>query len=246
MTALNAIAFVLLTAAAPAPEPPVDVKESVAKGLKWLAEQQKEEGYWVGRADSQPTATTSIAGLALLMEGSTLKHGTYAPNLRRAVEWMTKNVQSDGLLSSNHRTEIDQPIGTHAQALLFLVCAYDVDDDPTRRERLGKLLEKAITCAASQQTARGGWGQLTGRRGGFGTTVAMFQALCSRARPASRCPRRSSRRRRDTSASLPTRRVRPTCGSLIPRLGRGLRLLAAQRPRCSCTTVAGPRRSRTG
>jgi hypothetical protein len=179
MTALNAaIAFVLLTPAAPAtPEPPVDVKECVAKGLKWLAEQQKEEGYWVGRADSQPTATTSMAGLALLMEGSTLKHGTYAPNLRRAVEWMTKNAQSDGLLSSNHRTEINQPIGTHAQALLFLVSAYDVDDDPARREQLGKLLAKAITYAANQQTARGGWGQLMGRAEDFGSTVAMFQAL---------------------------------------------------------------------
>ena len=175
-----ALALVLLVPAADV-SAPIDAKPAVAKGLKWLAEQQKDEGNWSGRADSQPVTTTATAGLALLMEGSTLRTGTYAPNLRRAVEWVEKNAQTDGSLAGTHRTETIRPIPAHAQGLLFLACAYDVDDDLTRRERLRKLLDGAVKFAGDSQHARGAWG-FTPARNGVGTedpltTINMLHAL---------------------------------------------------------------------
>ncbi len=155
MTATAALVLVLM---APPVEPDTpNVKPTVEKGLKWLAEQQKEDGSWVGRADSQPTSTTAMAGLALLMEGSTLRNGTYAPQLRKAVEWMEKQAQSSGLIVSGNRTELARPVGPHAHALLFLACAYDVDDDATRRKRIGAVLVRGVTYASELQTARGSW-----------------------------------------------------------------------------------------
>jgi hypothetical protein len=174
----TAVALALLLPAAE-PQQPVDVSACVAKGLKWLAEQQKEDGNWVGRADSQPTMTTSMAGLALLMEGSTLKHGKYAPNLRKAVEWLEKNAQPSGLLATKHPTEVAQPTTTHAYALLFLACVYDVDDDAVRHKRLGKLLTEAVDYAETTQSGRGGWGNnvRAGRADDPLTTVTMLQGL---------------------------------------------------------------------
>jgi hypothetical protein len=183
MTAVSAALFVaLLAPAAKEDTAPVDVKACVAKGLKWLAEQQKEDGSWVGRADSAPTTTTAMAGVALLMEGSTLTTGTYAPNLRKAVEWVEKTAQRSGSLVSTNRTDAARPITAHAQALLFLACAYDVDDDAVRRERVREVLKRAVEYAAEVQTARGGWG-LTASRAGAGsaddplTTAQMLHAL---------------------------------------------------------------------
>jgi hypothetical protein len=181
---ITAFALALLTPTAQppaAPSAPVDVKECTAKGLKWLAEQQELEGNWFGRANSAPTTTTAMAGLALLMEGSTLKTGTYAPNLRKAVEWMEKIAAADGSLVGTNRTDTTRPINTHAHALLFLACAYDVDDDPARRERLGRILERAITYATSAQTADGAWRATSARNGlrnaDAPATVAMLHAL---------------------------------------------------------------------
>ena len=67
---------ILTTSASEAPAPARDgTKSAVAKGLKWLAEQQKADGHWSGQNDSYPTFVTGCAGAALLMEGSTLKQG---------------------------------------------------------------------------------------------------------------------------------------------------------------------------
>src|SRR5262245_10172655 len=71
---------------ASAAEPPAR-KEVVAKGLAWLTGAQQADGHWDTRG-SYSTAMTSLAGLALLMEGSTTSQGKYADNLRRAVDWL--------------------------------------------------------------------------------------------------------------------------------------------------------------
>ena len=64
--------------------------------------------------------------------------------------------------------------------MLFLACAYDVDDDPARVRRLAKLIEKAVAFTVSCQTSRGGWGFL-GARTAVTTTTRVHDdgAQCS-------------------------------------------------------------------
>lgn len=173
------LALALILPAQPEPQTP-DVKETVEKGLKWLADQQKEDGSWVGRADSQPTTMTALAGLALLMDGSTLKAGPYAPHLRKAVEWMHKHANEEGLIGKAHPSENNRYMIPHAHALLFLACAFDVDDDTDRRKRSEKLLAKAVSYATQAQTRRGGWWFTTTAERSTDTslvTTTMLQAL---------------------------------------------------------------------
>lgn len=152
------VALALLSPAAPpapAPDGP-DVKGTVRTGLKWLAEQQKADGSWALSDDTAPTRVTAVAGLALLMEGSTLKSGTYAPNLRKAVEWFEKKTAAVPSLGRD-RDSGGTITRDHAHALLFLVSVCDVDDDPERAARLTKIVDRAIAEALKAQTARGGW-----------------------------------------------------------------------------------------
>jgi hypothetical protein len=140
-----------------------EVQDCVKKGLKWLVAQQSSEGTWTGRQGFFTAASTAYAGLALLMEGSTLQEGQYAPNLRQAVAWFEKIAQPNGLLVPvNEQSEPGGVyIASHTAALLFLTSAYDTDDDAGRRKRLRPVLYNAVQFAVQAQTRRGGWGGVT-------------------------------------------------------------------------------------
>src|SRR5262245_9036030 len=182
MTSFTAIALVLSTTPT-APEPDVpNVKPTVEKGLKWLAAQQNKDGTWSNPSKTLTVNITSYAGLALLMEGSTLQDGQFAENLRRAVEWFLKIARPNGLLvPADDATEEDRYMQSHCAALLFLASAYESDDDSTRRQRLKSVLEKAVTFAVEGQTNRGGWSLVSARDSGGNdetySTVFMVQAL---------------------------------------------------------------------
>lgn len=172
---------VVLAAANPATRTP-DLRQCVDKGLKWLAANQAKDGSWAVNGNFLRTQATAYAGVALLMEGSTLRHGAYSDNLRRAVGWFENVAQPNGLLvPADDPGERGRTMQSHAPALLFLACAYDVDDDEPRRERLRKLLAAAVLYAADGQTRRGGWGLVAARDGGdydeFNQTTAMLHAL---------------------------------------------------------------------
>jgi hypothetical protein len=172
----------LAPAAPPAPAQP-DVKETVRTGLKWLAEKQKDDGSWESLNDIAPTATTAHAGLALLMEGSTPSAGRYAPQVRKTVDWAIKSAAENGRIGSNGMNEMFMYVQTHAQALMFLASAYDVDDDPARRKRTAVVLAKAVTFLADIRTSRGAWGFVAAREGSdyddAQSTALALQALAT-------------------------------------------------------------------
>jgi squalene cyclase len=174
------VALALLSTAAP-PRTAPDVRETVRAGLKWLVEQQKEDGSWVGTNGVAQTALTAHAGMALLMEGSTLQAGPYAPHLRKALAWMEKNANRSGRLGGNSPLEQGQYVSGHARAILFLVCVHDTDDDAGRMQRTAALIEKGITFAADCQSSRGGWGNVRAKDGNdyddSATTGTTLQAL---------------------------------------------------------------------
>src|SRR4029078_682320 len=65
-----------------------DVNRCIRGGLDWLANTQSRLGSWAAKDGMYPTAMTALAGVALLQEGSTTTQGKYAPNIRRAVDYI--------------------------------------------------------------------------------------------------------------------------------------------------------------
>src|SRR2546428_13755590 len=85
-----------------ADEIPEKYRKCVDKGLEWLASKQHEKGYWGANGDQYPITMTALAGMALLMEGSTVKEGKYAQHIKKGVDWLMGKSQDasgqDGLV----------------------------------------------------------------------------------------------------------------------------------------------------
>src|SRR5262245_23443748 len=92
--------FCALVAAVPSRAEDLSPKHQtvVDKGWKWLAGQQHRDGHWEANGGQYPVAMTAMAGMALLMEGSTIREGKYSQNIRKAVEWLMVRSQPNGLL----------------------------------------------------------------------------------------------------------------------------------------------------
>ena len=62
-------------------EIPEKYRPAVAKGLEYLAKQQHKDGHWGANGDQYPVSMTALAGMALLMEGSTIREGKYSDQI---------------------------------------------------------------------------------------------------------------------------------------------------------------------
>jgi hypothetical protein len=192
---LPTILAALLTVGSPAPHPVTGpaLRASVEKGLKWLAGKQNKDGSWSDRGNYLTVTVTSYAGLAMLMEGSTLREGRYAANLRRAVDWFQSAAQPNGLLvPADDQAEQGRALNAHAGALLFLASAHDGDEEP-RGKRLAKTLAAAVRYAMESRTRRGAWGSAPSQPGNESedtfSTAAMLHALAAADRAGVKIPR---------------------------------------------------------
>src|SRR5438874_1113153 len=87
-----------------ADEVPAKYREAIRKGLEYVAKEQQRDGHWEGNGGSYPTTITSLCGMVLLMEGSTIREGKYAERIRKAVDWLMERSQRNGLLGNPHNT----------------------------------------------------------------------------------------------------------------------------------------------
>jgi hypothetical protein len=168
--------------AARADDVPADVKAVIDKGLEWLARTQSKDGHWEANGGQYPTSMTALGGMAMLMEGSTLREGKYADHVRRAVDWFMERGQPNGLLGNpNNPTEASRYMYGHGFGLLFLSCIYGEEDDADRRKKLERMLTKAVEFCGKAQTDRGGWGYVSAAEGqNFdegSVTITQLQAL---------------------------------------------------------------------
>jgi hypothetical protein len=177
---------VLLSAPARAADKPVvdqaKVDASVEKGLEYLRKNQSADGSWSAQGGMYPTVMTGLAGISMLMEGSTCREGKYADNLSKAVEWYLKRSQPNGLLGTpSNPSESSRYTYGHGYGMLFLACAYGEEEDPATRKKLETLLKKAVEFSCKAVTKHGGWGYVSAADGGGfdegSTTVTQLQGL---------------------------------------------------------------------
>ena len=107
---------------------------------------------------------TALAGTALLAEGSTTTRGRYAPNVRRAVDYILSVSRRNGLIGSQS-TDSHYTYG-HGFGMLFLAQVYGEEEDSDRRAELKEALtNRAVAFTIAAQTSRGGWGYVSAKEG---------------------------------------------------------------------------------
>jgi hypothetical protein len=190
MKASAILAAVLLALAAPlalpagarAEELPREYRDCVNKGLEWLVKQQLPDGHWEAAGAQYPLTMTGLSGMALLMEGSTIREGKYSPNIRKAVDWLLARSMPNGMLGNpNIPGEAGRYMYGHGFALLFLSCVYGEEDEGDRRRKLEDVLTRAVQFSGKAQTTRGGWGYISAADGSDfdegSVTITQVQAV---------------------------------------------------------------------
>jgi len=79
---------------------PPEYRAAINKGLEWVAREQNRDGHWEAMGGQYPVTMTSLAGMSMLMEGSTIREGKYADRIRRAVDWLMVRSQPNGMLGN--------------------------------------------------------------------------------------------------------------------------------------------------
>jgi hypothetical protein len=171
-----------------------DADAMVEKGLEWLKRNQAPDGHWEAQGGQYPTTMTALAGMCMLMEGSTLREGKYSDNLVKAVNWFMARSQPNGLLGNpNNPTESSRYMYGHGFGLLFLASVYGEEEDGDRRKKLEVMLKKAVEFVGKSQTTKkhrrsdgkevdiGGWGYVSAAEGGNfdegSVTITQLQAV---------------------------------------------------------------------
>ena len=164
-----------------ADEIPAEYRATVQKGLEFLVKQQQKDGHWESYGQ-YPMAMTGISGMALLMEGSTIREGKYKDNIKRTCDYLMSKSRPNGMLGDpDHPGESGRYMYGHGFALLFLSCIYGEEEEGERRKRLEEILTKACKFSRDAQTDRGGWGYISAKEGGGfdegSVTITQVQAL---------------------------------------------------------------------
>jgi squalene cyclase len=172
------------------------VETAIKNGLEYLKKEQKPDGHWEAQGGQYPTTMTAVAGMCFLMEGSTLKEGKYKEQVEKAVGWFlaANRQQPNGMIGDpRNPTESTRYMYGQGFGTMFLASAYGEEDDKDQRDKLEKLLKKAVEFICKAQTSKkhkkpegkeveiGGWGYVSAADGGNfdegSVTITALQAL---------------------------------------------------------------------
>ncbi|WP_296384983.1 hypothetical protein [Winogradskyella sp.] len=154
-----------------------NIQSIVNDGLGWLAKAQLENGgYGAGSHNRQEEmnpyavnadpATTSMAAMAILRSGSTLKKGQYKEQLKKALEFLLTQVESvskdDTFITSEKGTQIQRKLGNNIDAVLTAQFFSNLLKDKIDR-KTKKRIEKCLDiCVDKIQNATGSDGKVKG------------------------------------------------------------------------------------
>ena len=158
---------------------------ALIRALRWLKENQQEDGSWVGRgtASSKP-AMTGLGLLTFLAYGQTPGSEEFGPTVQSAIEYLMRTQNPDGTFQgAGAEGSFRGGVYSQAIAAYALAEAYTLTRIPMIREPM----EKAIAVIIEGQRQDGGWDYqfaptATGQHGrDRNTSVAGFQAQALKA-----------------------------------------------------------------
>ncbi len=168
-------------------------KAAVAKALKWIVSKQQPDGSWAAFGNQYPITMTALSGMALLMEGSTVREGKYKDNIRKAVNFLKGQANNRNGMIGRPDTpgESGRYMYGHGFAMMFLASVYGEEEEGEGRKELEQILVKAAQFSHDAQTRRkswrneridvGGWGYVSAKEGNNfdegSVTITQVQAL---------------------------------------------------------------------
>ena len=179
------LAATFATLALPAQEnsyPPgvtAEVHASIQRGLKWLSNNQANDGSWrnSGGYGSYPAAMTGLAGMAFIASGSTPTRGRYWREVRQSTKFLLKHADPNTGVVSVPAEEGRSMYG-HGFATLYLASVYGMEEGLREQQRLKRVLDKAVGLISSAQSSAGGWIYTPDSNNDEGSvTVTQIQAL---------------------------------------------------------------------
>ncbi len=159
-------------------------EEAIKRGLKWLADQQHDDGYWslhefygmpgkknVGQGKSRSdTAATGFALLPFLGTGQSHKTGDYREQIGKGLKWLVDNQKENGDLYAGGAGNAH--MYSHGVAAIALCEAYGMSRDQNLRAPAQKALDFIVS---AQHRGSGGWRYNPGQSGD--TSVVGWQVM---------------------------------------------------------------------
>jgi hypothetical protein len=127
-------------------------EKAVERGLRWLADQQHEDGSFDTGPARGNTAVCGLAGMAFLCGGSTPGRGPYGKNVNRCIDFILGCAQPSGFINGPD-TATHGPMYGHGFATMFLAEC----DGMSARPDLHEKLTAAVKLIVNTQNNEGGW-----------------------------------------------------------------------------------------
>jgi len=123
-------------------------ENAVLRSLRWLKREQQADGAWIGSKQNVPPAMTSLALLTYLAHDETPESVEFGATVKRGIDWLLANQESDGHFKGRDSHDYTQPIAAYA-----LCEAYTLTSHPLVKEAA----VKAVTLVVNGQHASGGF-----------------------------------------------------------------------------------------
>jgi hypothetical protein len=152
------------------------VDAAIKKGLEWTGKAQGNDGGWGSgthysqqvmdpHAVASDPASTSLVAMSLLRTDNTLQKGEYSKNLKKATEFLLKQVEdcpdSQPYLTRLENTQPQIKLGRNIDVILTAqfftnILRYDISD-ASMKKRIEKALDKCVARIQKGQSNDGSW-----------------------------------------------------------------------------------------